>query len=413
MIGTPGNRNRTATQHGPGNKRKPHHVAQKISEENKKMARKRISTVIRLLSAVALLTSFFALAHGSASAGSASPGAVYTLTNAAAGNAVAVFHRSPSGELTPAGTVATGGLGTGSGLGSQGAVALSENGRWLFAVNAGSNDVSVLEVYNGGIELALIDREPSGGTRPISLTSHGDLLYVLNAGVPNNITGFRVGKDGTLTAIPGSTQALSAANTDPAQVAFDPVGDVLVVTEKATNKIDAFPIGHDGVARPAVVQNSAGITPFGFAFDNRGRVFVSEAFGSATNASALSSYTLLSNGVLGTVSASVPTHQTAACWTAVSGRYAYTANAGSGSVSGYRIAPDGSVTLLDPDGRTGVTGEGSSPVDAAFSANGRFLYVLTAGSHEIVPFEKHADGSLTALSAVSGLPAGMVGLAAR
>ena len=378
------------------------------------MSRTRILSVIRFLSAVALLVSSFAFANGGASA-SAAPGSVYTLTNSAAGNAVAVFDRLPSGELVPAGAVSTGGLGTGAGLGSQGAVVLSENGRWLFAVNAGSDDISVLEVYNGGIELALIDRVPSGGDRPISLTGHGNLLYVLNAGVPNNITGFRVGKDGTLTPIPGSTRALSAADTGPAQVEFDPIGDVLVVTEKATNNIVTFPVGLDGIPGQAVVTASSGITPFGFAFDNLGRVFVSEAFGGAANASALSSYTLLSNGVLGVVSPSVPTHQTAACWTAVSrdGRYAYTTNAGSGSVSGYRIAHDGSLTLLDADGRTGDTGAGSAPIDAGFSANGRYLYVLTAGSHEIVPFALNADGSLTELAAVTGLPAGMVGLAAR
>jgi 6-phosphogluconolactonase (cycloisomerase 2 family) len=389
-------------------------VALEISEENKKMARTRILTVIRFLSAVALLAASFGLAHGSASA-SAAPGAVYTLTNAAAGNAVAVFHRAPSGELTPAGTVSTGGLGTGAGLGSQGAVALSGNGRWLFAVNAGSDDVSVMEVYNGGAELALIDREPSGGDMPISLTNHGNLLYVLNGGTPNSITGFWVGKGGTLTPIPGSTRALSGANVGPAQVQFNPAGDVLVVTEKATNMIDTFQVGPDGVAGPANAQPSSGMTPFGFAFDNQGRAFVSEAFGGAANASALSSYNVPSNGWLGTISPSVPTHQTAACWTAVSkdGRYAYTTNAGSGSVSGYAIAPDGSVTLLDPDGRTGDTGAGSSPIDAGFSANGRFLYVLTAASHEIVPFAMHADGSLTALTHVTGLVPGMVGLAVR
>jgi 6-phosphogluconolactonase (cycloisomerase 2 family) len=198
-------------------------------------------------------------------------------------------------------------------------------------------------------------------------------------------------------------------------VQFNPAGDVLVVTEKATNMIDTFQVGPDGVAGPANAQPSSGMTPFGFAFDNQGRAFVSEAFGGAANASALSSYNVPSNGWLGTISPSVPTHQTAACWTAVSkdGRYAYTTNAGSGSVSGYAIAPDGSVTLLDPDGRTGDTGAGSSPIDAGFSANGRFLYVLTAASHEIVPFAMHADGSLTALTHVTGLVPGMVGLAVR
>jgi 6-phosphogluconolactonase len=376
------------------------------------MAR-RISSVVRLFIALAVLVSSLALVGGQASAKGVGHGAVFTLTNEAAGNAVAVFSRGSDGTLMPEGTVPTGGLGSGSGLGSQGAVALSENGRWLFAVNAGSDDVSVFDV--DGMDLELVARVASGGDRPISLTQHGDLLYVLNGGTPNNITGFRIAHDGLLSAIAGSERPLSGANVGPAQVSFSPNGRTVVVTEKMTNKIDTFQVMRDGTTMGPNVQDAAGVTPFGFAFDSRGNLFVSEAFGGMANASALSSYDVSKGGQIQAISPSAPTHQTAACWTVVTGngRYAYTTNAGSGSVSGYRIEADGSVTLLDADGRTGVVGDGTSPIDASVSNNSRFLYVLTGATHQIMGFEVQGDGSLVPAGVQSGLPASTVGLASR
>ena len=165
--------------------------------------------------------------------------AVYTLTNQVAGNAVAVFNRAADGTLSAAGTIATGGTGTGGSLGSQGAVALSDDGRRLFAVNAGSNDVSVFDVGPTGLSLA--SQTASGGTLPISLTAHGSLLYVLNAGGAGNISGFSVRATGGLTPIAGSTQPLSGTNVGPAQVSFSPDGRRLVVTEKNTNLLDVTP----------------------------------------------------------------------------------------------------------------------------------------------------------------------------
>src|SRR3989454_6668149 len=164
------------------------------------------------------------------SAAVSDPGGVYTLTTQVGGNAVAVFTRGADGRLTAAGTVSTGGTGTGASLGSQSAVTLSDDGRWLFAVNAGSNDVSVFSVSPPG--LALASRTASGGTLPISLTVHGNVLYVLNAGGTGNISGFAVGTSGALTAIAGTTRPLSGSNVGPAQVSFSPDGRRLVVTEK-------------------------------------------------------------------------------------------------------------------------------------------------------------------------------------
>jgi 6-phosphogluconolactonase len=372
-----------------------------------------VSNFVKFFLALAMLLPAFGLFGSAPANAEGNAGVVYVLTNQTAGNSVAVYDRAPDGTLTAAGVVSTGGLGTGSGLGSQGALALSRNNQRLFAVNAGSNDISVFSVDPEG--LTLVDRTASGGVRPISLTSHGNLLYVLNAGGSGNITGFTIGQDGALSSIPGSTQPLSGSATNPAQVSFTPDGTKLVVTEKATNIISTYPVGSDGVAGARYGYPAPGITPFGFDFDNKGHLIVSEAFGGAPDASALTSYEFYQDGTLGTVSPSVATHQTAACWTAVSkdGRFAYTTNAGSGSVSGYSIAPNGSLTLLDADGRTGVTGDGSSPIDAAFSNNSRYLYVLTAGSHAVNTFAVGADGSLTSMDFDGGLPAGTVGLVAR
>lgn len=338
------------------------------------------------------------------------PGAVYTTSNAAGGNAVLVFDRLADGRLVPQTSVPTGGLGSGGGLGNQGALVLTQNERWLIAVNAGSHTVSVFSLRRRGLRLT--DVEPSGGVQPISVTEHRGLVYVLNAG-SDSITGFQLGRDGRLRPIAGSARSLSGNGTGPAQIGFSPGGDVLMVTEKATNKIVTFQVDRDGVPGPAQVQDSNGQTPFGFAFGKRDQVFVSEAFGGAPDASATSSYELDRAGMVTTISASAATNQTAACWVALTpnGRFAYVTNTGSGTISGYAIGFDGELALLDADGRTGVTGGG--PIDLAITDSGRFLYSLNSGVNTIGAFRVQSDGSLTPLPFVPGLPASANGLAAR
>ncbi len=332
------------------------------------------------------------------------PGAVYALTNQASGNAVVIFDRGADGSLSWSSNVATGGTGAGSGLGSQGALALSDDGRWLFAVNAGSNDVSAFQVTASG--LSLTSRVSSGGARPISLTVHGGVLYVLNAGGDGNISGFRVGTDGALSPIPGSTRALSGTNVGPAQVAFSPDGQQLVVTEKTTNRLDVYTVDGDGVASAATSTASAGGTPFGFSFGHRDELFVSEAAGSA------SSYVIASDGSLTVASGAVLTHQGAPCWAVVTqnGKFGYTANAQGGSISGFAIANDGSISLIDADGRTAVVGGGN--IDLALSGNSRYLYELN-GDRSISGFRIEADGHLTPAGRSVTLPASTVGLVAR
>jgi len=358
---------------------------------------------------VALFVTCAALLLAAGTAGAAGGdhhvGAVYTLTNSPAGNAVAVFDRERDGTLTPDGTFPTGGTGTGSGLGSQGAVILSENKHELFAVNAGSNSISYFRVKHDGLEWQAT--VPSGGVLPISLTLHGHVLYVLNAGGAGSITGFVV-KGHELLPLAGSTQPLAPGSSGPAQVSFSPNGKVLVVTEKSSSTIDTYVVGKHGVAGPPTGHASAGATPFGFDFGNHGDLLVSEASGGA------SSYDVANSGSLSPISSAVSTHQSAPCWLVASknGRYAYTANAGSGTISGFSVGHDGTLTLLDPSGISGDLGAGSHPLDESVSEDGHFLYVFVDGTHSVGTFRIAGDGSLAFVGAVGGLPAGAIGLAA-
>lgn len=363
---------------------------------------RRLATGILIAALLAIPS--LSLAVSPAHAAADAPGAVYTLTNAASGNAVIMYSRWADGALSPAGPpVLTGGLGTGSGLGSQGALILSDDGSWLFAVNAGSNTISSLAVGEHG--LALVSQVPSGGTGPISLTFRNHLLYVLNADSAS-IAGFQVGPDGTLssTPIPGSVQPLNPLASSPEEIAFNPAGTVLAVTEKSSGQIDTYTVASDGSASGPTTFTTGPVGPYALAFDHTGRAIVADAA-----IGAASSYTVSDGGALEAISSQVPDFHAAPCWIVVTanGKYAYTANAHDGTISSYRIAPDGSLTLL----QAVAAGPLAVPVlDMALSENSHFLYAVDAGS--IVAFRVAQNGSLTPIPAGSGLPSG-VGLAAR
>jgi 6-phosphogluconolactonase (cycloisomerase 2 family) len=338
---------------------------------------------------------------GAAHAGGPS-GSVYVLGNSPSGNAVLAYTRAADGSLSGPVSYPTGGVGTGAGLGSQGSVVL--DGDDLYAVNAGSNSISRFSIRKGGLEL--VATVSSGGVTPISLTVHHDVLYVLNSGAGGNISGFSTAHGG-LTPIPGSTRPMGPGATGPAQISFSDDGHVLVVTEKTTSSIETFYVDKD-VPDAAAVFASTGGTPFGFDFDKHGNLLVSNAAGSA------SSYSLSREGRVNVISGAVPTFQAAPCWlvTSKDGRYAYTANAGPGTISGFTVGNDGSLTLLTPGGATASLGATAHPIDEAITGDGRYLYNLTDGLHRISGFSIGTDGSLTGAGYVAGLPVGAAGIAA-
>jgi 6-phosphogluconolactonase len=324
-------------------------------------------------------------------------GVLYTQTNDPAGNAVQRFDRAADGSLSPAGTFATGGAGLATLGGRQGAVALSGDGRNLYAVNAGSSSVSAFRV--GRHRTALLGSVPSGGVAPDSVDEDRGRVYVLNSGGAPSVAAFWRRFDGSLKAIPGGTRALAPGADGAAQVSVTPDGRSLVVTERLANRLETLPLDRLGRPGAPVVTPSSGAVPFGFAITRRGDVVVSEA-----GASTVSSYREGAAGALGTVTASLPVGFGAACWVAVSpdGRLAYTGNA-SGSISGFAIARDGSLNAIG-------TTPTPSPRDLAFDATGRHLLAVSP-TGQVTSYRVGRDGSLT-LAGSAPAAAGITGAAA-
>jgi 6-phosphogluconolactonase (cycloisomerase 2 family) len=352
---------------------------------------------VGMLALTALATPAFA--SPAASAGdNGNAGAVFVQTDNTAGNAVAAYHRAADGTLTLAGTYPTGGLGgilDGSvvdHLASQGSLTYDNDHGLLFAVNAGSDTVSVFRVFGDRLELRQVIW--SGGAFPVSVTVHGNHAYVLDALDGGSLYGYRIA-DGHLTPIPGSSRRLGLdpnatpqfTNT-PGQVAFTPDGSRILVTTKANgNDVDVFAVRPDGrLSRSPVVNSEPGAVPFAISFDRAGHVLIAEA-----GPNALATFAL-SGGVL-TQLAIADTGQMATCWVAPAGRYFYASNAGSGSVSGYTVDGAGQLTAL------GNTKTDAGTVDA--SAAGGFLYVQTGATGIVDEFAVGAGGALTSLGSVT------------
>jgi DNA-binding beta-propeller fold protein YncE len=327
--------------------------------------------------------------------------AVFVQTDNTAGNQIVAYHRSGDGRLTWAASYATGGLGgqlTGSvvdHLASQGSLVLDRRHGLLYAVNAGSNTLSVFSVRGDSLRLRQV--LSSGGTFPVSLAVHDDLVYVLNAENGGSVQGYRV-FSGHLFPIPGSGRALGldpAATPQfthtPGQVAFTPDGSQLIVTTKANgNDIDVFGLRDDGrLSASPVVNSEPGTVPFAIAFDRAGHLVIADA---GTNA--LSTFTLGQDGTA-TLIDSVGTIQAATCWVAAARGFLFASNAGSASISGYSASPSGGLTL------TGQTSTDAGTVDAAASHGGRFLYVQTGGNGIVDEFLTHPDGTLTEIGSVT------------
>jgi 6-phosphogluconolactonase (cycloisomerase 2 family) len=338
-------------------------------------------------------------------------GHVYVNDNTAGTNTIGAFVRHADGTLTPetGSPFTAGGAGTGAGLASQGALQISPNGRFLIAVDAGSNQLSVLRIKPGGA-LSLVPGRvvSSGGVLPVSVTVHGGLVYVANAGPGgSNYTGFRLRRGGRLTPIADSTVALPDG-AQPGDVLFNGTGSKLVGTRVGTSQIDSFTVGPRGrlTAAPGSPFLAQGLGPFGSEFrpTSPSQLFVSNAHNTGTGT--ISAFRDRPDGSLSPIGASpFADLQTAPCWIEIThdGRILFTVNTGSGSISRFSIAPGGRLRLL---GSTPIHGSGLGAVDARLSPDGRHLYVDESATGAVAAFAVHG-GNLTELSSSpTPLPAG-------
>ena len=337
-----------------------------------------------------------AAAHGTPAAGT-----VFVQTDNLAGNQVVAYDRAAGGQLTLAGTYDTGGLGgqlSGSvvdHLASQGSLGYDPARGLLYAVNAGSNTVSVFAVRGDRLQLQQV--VGSGGAFPVSVAVRGGLVYVLNALNGGSVQGYYA-TSGGLVPIPGSYRPLGLNpdatpqyTTTPGQVAFSPDGAQLIVTTKDnTNAIDVFGVRAGGrLSRQPVVNSEPGTVPFAITFDPAGHLVIADA---GTNA--VSTFALSPDGTV-TLLDSVGTGQSATCWVAPDGSLLFASNAGSATVSSYSAGPGGALTLL------GQTSTDPGTVDAAVTPGGRFLYVQTGGNGVVDEFAVGSGGSLTEVGSVT------------
>jgi len=345
-------------------------------------------------------------------------GAVFVMTNAADQNEIISYVRNADGSLGRSRHFSTGGRGSGGTidpLASQGSLTLTEDHSFLLAVNAGSGEISVFRVRQA--TLALVDVIACGGSEPVAVAQRGNLVYVLNAGGTSNVVGFYLDRNGKLSQIRNSTAFLTTANSGAASLSFSPDGHTLLVTEKATNRIDAFQVHADGTLGPIVVNPAIGPGTFAVLFAPNGAALVAETGPTGGhNASAISSYELLPNGSLSAVSASVPTLGAATCWLAVTpnGRFVYTSNSASATISGFAISANGSLESLAGTVLATLP-TGSANLDLAITTDGKFLYSLDSGTGTVRIFGIGEDGLLTSLGELGSFraSAGANGIAAN
>lgn len=339
------------------------------------------------------------------------------------GNTIHVFKRGEDGRLTAAGRYATGGRGgdqvdapTDS-LASQGSLVYDRRSGRLLAVNAGSGTVTSFRVRGQKLSDRQVVR--SGGDFPSSLTVSGGLAYVMNAGGAGSVQGFRITAGG-LEPLRGSHRALGLHNkkvplfsSSPGQVAFTPGGGQLVVTTKSANTIEVFPVRRDGrPARRAVINDSAGGVPFAVTFDRSGRMLVAEA-----KDSTVTTYKVRADGTLAVLQKPLPNGQRTLCWLERAGDFFYGGNTGSSTVTGYRTDRHGALALTDASGvATPPSAASQGVIDVAVTEDEGFLYVQNATSGTVDGFRVGGNGSLTKVTTVTGLPSfaesGMEGIVA-
>ena len=353
------------------------------------------------------------LSAASAQAHSLVVGHVYLDDNTAGTNTISGFDRHLDGSLTPlAGSPFTaGGAGTGAGLASQGAIQVSRDGRFLLAVDAGSNQVSVLRIgFDGNLQLVPNGVVSSDGPTPVSIAVHDNLVYVANAGaVGPNYTGFTLNFFGQLRPLANSTVSLPNGS-QPGDVLFNSTGTSLAGTRVGSSLIDSFVVGRGGLlnAAPGSPFPAQGLGPFGSEFrpTNPQQLFVSNAHNGA-GAGTVSAFNVAYNGSLTSIgSGPFANGETAPCWVEIThdGEFLFAVNTGSGQISSYSIAHNGTLTLL---GNTPVSNAGGvGAVDARLSNDGRTLYVNESRVGTVGAFAVNG-GNLTELpSSPVSLPAG-------
>ena len=380
--------------------------------------RHKLSRARRLAACAAILGGFGIAATAASGVASASPattspvvGYVYVNDNTTGVNTIAGFARHADASLTPltGSPFIAGGTGSGSSLASQGAIQITRDGKFVVAADAGSNQVSVLRVKNdGSLKLQPGGVVSAGGTLPVSVAIHDNLVYVANAGpTDSNYTGFTLTPSGRLHSLPGSTVSLPNGS-QPGDVSFNSTGTNLIGTRVGTSLIDSFSVGGNGrlTAAPTSPVAAQATGPFGSEFNpaNPSQLFVSNAHQGPGQGS-VSTFNTARDGTLSALSATPFVNgQSGTCWVDVNsgGTALFAVNTGSGTLSSYSVGAGGALTLA---GNTPIAAQaGVGAVDLRLGPAGKTLWVDESTANQIGVFAVNGT-TLTQLPSVA-LPVG-------
>jgi 6-phosphogluconolactonase len=330
---------------------------------------------------------------------------LYTLSNQSAENKLLVYNRLTNGSLEYDTSVSLTGKGTGALLGSANPLTSSADGNWLFAVNAGSNSLTSIDI-RGSLPIAR-DTIGTNGVKPVSVAVFSNWVYVLNQGGNGSICGFIYDGNGSLNYIPNSFLQLGTGPVNPAQISFNNEGTALIVTEKDSSKLDLIHLDNNGGISSIQKFASFSGKPYGFARNNNNYVFCSEALQNY-----FSVYKVNSNSI-DLVSTPVSTAQTGACWVGLlpNQKYAYMLMAGTSCLTGFDVSSPTTPSLLNIDGNSGSTG--NHPIEFVAAKNSKLIYVLCSGTNSINVFDVSKTGTLNPVQEKMGLPASTVGLALK
>src|SRR6266404_545393 len=302
---------------------------------------------------------------------------VYTITNPDGPNMIAAYEASPStGLLIFLATYPTGGRGTGRLVDSQSPLVVSPEGTMLFAVNPGSDDISVMAIKDDG-SLALVNEPvPARGVEPASLALKNNLLYVANKGDaanPPTYSGFFVEATGSLTRI--KPRITLAIGDNPTQVLFTGDDSMLIGIRFGSGGIDCFSVRSNGRLRfLSELNNQRG--PFAAVFNSTAvnRLIVADA-----RLPGASTYLVSEDGSLSLADAISNAPERAACWIVAhgDGNRVWVSNTGTNSLSLYTIGVGGELSLA---GTHSTATFGRTPFEIALDPEGRFLYQLNIGA---------------------------------
>ena len=294
------------------------------------------------------------------------------------------------------------------------ALAMHPSGKFLYAANSETNNISLFTVSSVG-GLTEVTPRTNAGTSPtlLAIDQAGKFLYAANSG-SNDISAFSIGSNGSLALV---SQCVTPTNCNPTaligftamNLALAPSGNLLYVTGEvqlagtSTGVIEAFPVNQGVVGSP--VPNSPFLTgnlPLGLAIDSTG----SHLYTANKLDNSISPFKINSDGSLTAIGSAIGEAFIGPVSLLIdkSGKYLYVANQGSSNIGAYGIGSDGSLTLL-----TGSPfSTGSQPSVLALDSSGKYFY--SGYNSALQAYSLSTSGSLTSITTytVSATPTSIV-----